>query len=194
MPKNHQQDNAGNLYLTRSGRDSQLAAMAIEFPVDEGVSPSTFSSAFRVFSHLASEDLICDITLVGWTCLNGKPIGRDLWQSFTPLKMKQHESVAEAPAELDQFASLPNVSDLPLSALFAISENEEQALRISGSPVITSATAPSTGDNDVQIVPSPSKPRRAPAVEILGRNAERCSRQMIRDYAKYVVALFDNFD
>ena len=193
-----QQDSVGNIYLTRQGRDPEVPGIAIGFPVDGGCSSTIFTSAFRTFSSLAGEDLLCDVILLGWTTLQGKVLGQDIWRSSVSLNewqsaVGQVATPAATISGMDQFQALPSPSQFPVSAVFEIAKNGDEAVMASGSPVLVEKARKHSGE-DLIVGPSKEKFLRAPELRIEGVRAEEVAHATISDYMHYIAALFDNFD
>lgn len=185
------QDRAGNVYLSRRGRDPELADIAIAFQLDSNNSSGSFISALKVFSQLANEDLICGVTLVGWTSIDGEATGQQLWE-MSGADSKTSSS-ATSNAVLDQFAACPSPAEFAFSALFEVWEEEADALCLQGSFVLTSK-AQKQIDSGEEVKVSTRNSRRAPILSVQGPSAEKVTKATICDYSSYIAALFDNFD
>jgi len=192
------QDKVGNIYITRSGREPDIASIALAFPLDGALDSLAFAGAFRLFSHLANDDLICPLVLVGWTSAGKKILGRDIWHSSashnvwqTPVTQKTTADLSLL--ELEQFSTLPEASDFPLSAIFEVVKTKAETLKLSGSLILVEKARKRAGE-DVETEYSQPKVTRAPEIRIEGKTAEKVARATICDYSEYVAALFDNFD
>ncbi|OTB05027.1 hypothetical protein M426DRAFT_147098 [Hypoxylon sp. CI-4A] len=181
------EDSAGNIYIIRRGKDSELAPIAVSFSLDHGPTESIFASAVRIFSILSEADLHCDLMLVGWTYLDSTLVGRELWdKSITTA----HNG---APPELNIFREMESPENMPISAIFEVSEKEGIALRVEGSPILVEKVRKFTTDQTSLHV-SEKQLTRAPSVTVVGPGAESIACSMIKEYSAYIVALFDNFD
>ncbi|XDG07586.1 hypothetical protein ABKA04_007201 [Annulohypoxylon sp. FPYF3050] len=179
------EDNVGNNYVTRPGKDTGISPIAVAFPLD-GSSEASFTSAFRIFSLLSKLELPCDVMLVGWTSLGERIIGRDIWFSI------DSKSNQDVPPDLEIFKQGDSPKDVSVSAVFEVSE-QGVPLTIEASPVLLekarSLTAAQTNLRELR----PGF-NRAPLISIMGTGAESIACSIIREYGAYVVALFDNFD
>ncbi|KAI1619961.1 hypothetical protein EDD37DRAFT_641543 [Exophiala viscosa] len=184
------QDNAGNIYIVQPGQDSELSAIAIAFPLDEGLSPDSFEGAFKTFESLRKVNLGCDITLLGWTSIEGRLVGRDVWDRSGVLFAKP--TTASNIPQLEQFSSLPEGSTFPLSAVFEVVEGQAATVRISGSPVLLPKVQKNASGSEASI--STRKILRAPEVRIEGVSAVDVAAVTVQEYSVYVAALFENFD
>ncbi|KAI1212605.1 uncharacterized protein F4807DRAFT_342599 [Annulohypoxylon truncatum] len=181
------EDSAGNNYITRPGKDAGIAPIAIAFPLDGGLSETSFTSAFRVFSLLSKVELSCDLMLVGWTSLDGRVVGRDIWDSSATA------SPPVVPPELEIFQQKDDPKDMSVSAVFEVSEKKGAALEIDGSPVLVEK-ARKLATTQANVHEFGKGLIRAPSISIIGPEAESISCSAIREYSAYIVALFDNFD
>lgn len=184
----------GNVYINKQGRDSDLGGVALAFPLDEHKSPQLFVGAFTVFSQLASQDLLCGLTLMGCTSSKEGSIGLEMWAASTGASAK---SASPSPSPqlglLKQFSNLPNPSDFIFSAVFQVFDTISEALKLDGSFIlITQAqkASPDLSDVTTHVRDFP----RAPRLLIDGCNAEKIATESIRGYSEYIAALFDNFD
>ncbi|KAK4943049.1 hypothetical protein LTR10_017248 [Elasticomyces elasticus] len=173
-----------------TGRDSELSAIAIAFPLDEGLSPDSFEGAFRTFKSLLGTNLGCDITLLGWTAIGGRLVGRDVWDRSGALFAKP--TTAPNIQQLEQFSDLPEGSTFPMSAIFEVVEGQAANVRICGSPVLLPKVQKNAPGWEAST--STRKSLRAPEVRIEGISAVDVAAVTIREYSVYVAALFENFD
>ncbi|KAI1642847.1 uncharacterized protein F4817DRAFT_277808 [Daldinia loculata] len=181
------EDSLGNNYITQRKQDTDIAPIAIAFPLDGGLSESSFISAFRVFSLLSEVSLPCNLVLVGWTTLRSQLIGQELWQASATTPSYS------VPSELQEFQGKSSAKDVSFSAVFGASEQKEISLRIEGSTILVEKTRRlTTGQADIR--QSHKKIIRAPWVSITGPEAEAVAIAAIKEYSAYIVALFDNFD
>ncbi|KAI0848376.1 hypothetical protein F5Y00DRAFT_238239 [Daldinia vernicosa] len=181
------EDTLGNIYITRRERDTDIAPIAIAFPLDGGLSEPSFTSAFRVFSLLSEVSLPCNPVLVGWTTLGSRLIGQELWEASATAPSYS------VPPELQEFQGKTNAKDVSFSAVFGASEQKGIPLRIEGSSILVEKTRKlATGQTDIR--QSHKKIIRAPWVSITGPEAEAVAVAAIKEYSAYIVALFDNFD
>ncbi|KAI1475209.1 hypothetical protein F4774DRAFT_421740 [Daldinia eschscholtzii] len=184
------EDSLGNNYIARRDRDTDIAPIAITFPLDGGLSESKFTTAFRVFSLLSEVSLPCNLVLVGWTSLGSQLIGRDFWElsGTTP----SYDTPSQL-LEFQEFQEKASPKDVPFSAIFEVSGENGTPLRVEGSPVLVEKTRKlTTVQADVR--QSHGKAIRAPWISITGSGAEDLAIEAIKEYSAYIVALFDNFD
>ncbi|KAI1662861.1 hypothetical protein F4813DRAFT_12928 [Daldinia decipiens] len=181
------EDNLGNNYITRRERDTDIAPIAIAFPLDGGLSEPSFTSAFRVFSLLFEVSLPCNLVLVGWATLGSRLIGQELWEASAATPSYS------VPSELQEFQGNPSARDVSFSAVFGASKQKGIPLRIEGSSILVEKTRRlTTGQADIS--QSHKKIIRTPWVSITGPEAEVVAIAAIKEYSAYIVALFDNFD
>jgi len=182
------QDNAGNIHIWRHGRDPDLANIAVAFQLDENRSKSACESAFRVFYQLQRENLLCGVTLLGWTSVGNAYIGRNIWE----LAGAKTELRPWIPA-LEQFSAFQDVSEFPLSAIFEMVEDQSEQLQVEGTHVLTEQIRQILSSH-VSTRTCSRKLLRAPEVLLTGPKAEQIGLEAIKAYSAYVGALFDNFD
>ncbi|KIW30331.1 uncharacterized protein PV07_06081 [Cladophialophora immunda] len=182
------QDNAGNIHIWKHGRDPELANIAIAFQLDENRSRASCESAFRLFHQLQRENLLCGVTLLGWTSVGDDDLGRELWEMCGSMSRKQ-----PVQPELEQFATFEDVSKFQLSAVFEVADTQDMPLEAEGAPVIIEHVK-KAASSAVATRPAVRKQMRAPEVRIKGRGAEATGFEAIKTYSAYVGALFDNFD
>ncbi|KAI1460017.1 hypothetical protein F4805DRAFT_454957 [Annulohypoxylon moriforme] len=181
------EDSVGNNYITRRGKDASLAPIAITFPLDAGLSETSFTSAFRVFSLLSKVELPCDLMLVGWTSSDGRIVGRDLWD-FSASSLSHIISPV-----LEPFKHRDSPKNLSVSAVFEVSEQVGAPLKIEGSLVLIEKARKLT-TTQAEFREPRKELARAPSISITGPEAESFACSVIREYSAYIVALFDNFD
>ncbi|KAI0384445.1 hypothetical protein F5Y04DRAFT_229653 [Hypomontagnella monticulosa] len=181
------EDNAGNTYITRRGQDLGLAPIAIAFPLDGGLSETSFASALRVFMLYSEVDLPCDLMLVGWTHMGSRLVGREIWEASATAS-----GLGDTPPELERFKGMESPQGASVSAIFEICE-QAGTLRIEGSPVLIDQTRKLVAV-PADFYESTKLGSRAPWISIMGPGAESVSRSAIQNYSAYIVALFDNFD
>ncbi|KAI0007416.1 hypothetical protein F4779DRAFT_514900 [Xylariaceae sp. FL0662B] len=181
------EDSAGNNYITRPGKDPELAPIAIAFPLDGGLSEYSFASASRIFLLLSKEDLSCGLILLGWTSLGSRIIGREIWEASAS------KSPYDMPPELGTFVEMDDPKNVSLSAIVEVSEQREGVLRAKGSPILIEKARKFTKGEE-NISEPEVKLTRAPFVSIIGPAAESIACSLIREYSGYITALFDNFD
>lgn len=183
-----QQDNVGNIYIDSQGRDPELPPIGLCFPLDSSLSPEAFEGALRVFLVLQSRNLICGISLIGWSSPNGKLLGREVWEGRLSA-----EALYSTCPDIRQFTTMTNVDQFSLSALFEIVKSQRDAIAIQGSPVLVQKATEVANEAAISktTVLSPS---RAPDVRIDGNLAVPLAISTVELYSKYVQALFDNFD
>lgn len=182
----------GNVYINKQGRDSDLGGIALAFPLDEHKSPQLFVGAFTVFSQLASQDLLCGLTLMGCTSSKEGPIGLDMWEASTGTSAKSASPSLQLDL-LEQFSSLPNPSDFIFSAVFQVCDIASESSKLDGSFILMAQAQKSVQDLGDVMTHVRDFPR-APRLLIEGCNAEKIAAESIRRYSEYIAALFDNFD
>ncbi|OCT54329.1 hypothetical protein CLCR_00939 [Cladophialophora carrionii] len=170
------------------GRDPDLANIAISFQLDESRSRAACQSAFRVFYELQRENLLCGVTLLGWSSVGGEYVGRHLWES-AGLKTQSRPSNPE----VQQFSNFADVSTFQLSAIFEVVEEQQEQLHVEGATVLVEQIQ-KLADSPISARLSPRKQLRAPGVCLRGPGAERVACGAIKAYSSYIGALFDNFD
>ncbi|KAI1126605.1 hypothetical protein F5Y10DRAFT_244416 [Nemania abortiva] len=185
-----EQDNVGNVYLSKPGRDLTLANMAIAFPIDEHDSPQSLTSAFLTFNRLGQENVLCGVTLMGFTSLHGEAVGLEAWDNSIIIPKEPSSSRAPIPS---QFSHLPSPAAFAFSAIFQASERADTPSSLSGSLILTLKAQQLIGTQKDWRVRT-QEFRRAPRLQIEGSDAEEATRRVICVYSEYVVALFDNFD
>ncbi|GAW17789.1 hypothetical protein ANO14919_072560 [Xylariales sp. No.14919] len=186
-----QQDSAGNVYLTRSSNDDSLANIAIAFPIDTNDSSKWFASAFSAFDLLSRDDVLCGVTLMGFTSLRGEGVGLETWENAIDIPGKP-AAFSKLPL-LAPFTKSPSPTTFPLSAIFQISESAEAPLSLVGSSLLITKAQKLLGDQEGRRVCT-QEFRRAPRLRVEGPGVAEMSRRIICAYSEYVVALFDNFD
>ncbi|KAJ9605149.1 hypothetical protein H2200_010539 [Cladophialophora chaetospira] len=182
------QDNAGNIHIWKQGRDPGLANIAISFQLDESRSKAACESAFRVFHELQRENLLCGLTLLGWTSVGGPYLGRDVWETATSKNRKQPST-----SELEQFSTFENASEFQLSAIFEVVEADQEQLQVDGAKVLVDQVQ-KISSTPMSAKLSSRKQLRAPEVLLKGQGAERIGVEAIKAYSSYIGAMFDNFD
>ncbi|KAI0110761.1 hypothetical protein GGR51DRAFT_75763 [Nemania sp. FL0031] len=184
------QDNMGNVYLSKPGRDPTLANIAIAFPIDTHDSSQSFTSAFLTFHRLRQEEVICGVTLMGFTSLQGEAVGLEAWDNSIAIPK---ESTSSRTTILSQFSHLPSPVTFAFSAIFQPSERVDTPLSLSGSLILT-LKAQNLIDNAKAWRVRTQEFRRAPRLQVDGSGAEDLTRNVIYAYSEYIAALFDNFD
>ncbi|KAI1362831.1 hypothetical protein F5Y08DRAFT_259387 [Xylaria arbuscula] len=185
-----EQDSAGNVYLTPSSNDHSLANIAIAFPIDTNDSSQLFASAFATFDLLRRDEVLCGVTLMGFTSVRGEGVGLETWDNAIDIPGKP-VALSGLPL-LAQFTKSPSPTTFPLSAIFQISESAA-SLSLAGSSLLTAKAQKILGDQEGRRVCT-QEFRRAPRLRVEGLEAVEVSRRIICAYSEYVVALFDNFD
>ncbi|KIW98940.1 uncharacterized protein Z519_00603 [Cladophialophora bantiana CBS 173.52] len=182
------QDNAGNIHIWKHGRDPDLANIAIAFQLDQKGSKASCESAFRLFHQLQRENLLCGLTLLGWTSAGGDYLGRDPWETggSTPSKWPSK-------LELEQFSMFADVSKFQLSAIFEVAETHGLPLEAEGAPILLEHVN-KVATSAISSRPAVRNQTRAPEVRIKGQSAETIGFEAIKTHSAYVGALFDNFD
>ncbi|KAI1746715.1 hypothetical protein F4782DRAFT_41285 [Xylaria castorea] len=184
------QDSAGNLGITKPGYDSSLAAITLSFPLD-GCGKSSFVSAFRVFNLLRADDLQCDLTLLGWSSMGERLVGRDIWVAADAKK----GSALPIPPQLERFSDLADPSTVTFSAIVGIRGDADTATEVAGSPILVEMAKKHMGTNgQLEATMLDRGPVRAPELRVVGMEAEVVARELLKGYSEYVAALFDNFD
>ncbi|KIW72213.1 hypothetical protein PV04_00423 [Phialophora macrospora] len=182
------QDNAGNIHIWKHGRDPDLANIAIAFQLDENRSKAACQSAFRVFHELQRENLLCGVTLLGWSSVGDEYVGRHLWES-AGLKTRNRP----LNAEVQQFSGFADVSAFQLSAVFEVAEESQEQLQVEGDRILIEQVQ-KLSSSPISAKLSPRKRLRAPEVCLRGPGAERVGCEAIKAYSRYIGAMFDNFD
>lgn len=136
---------------------------------------------------MATDDLLCDLILLGWTATRDRIIGYEKWVSMGST------ALAASEIQLQQFSELVDVSACSVSAIFEICESADSHLNIRGSPILVEKVK-TQAHPDSQAEFHMKQPLRAPEVSIKGLNAEKVARASIKAYSEYISALFDNFD
>ncbi|KAI0860543.1 hypothetical protein F4860DRAFT_514714 [Xylaria cubensis] len=184
------QDSAGNIGITKPGRDSTLAAIALSFPLD-GCGKPSFVSAFRVFSLLRNDDLQCDVTLLGWSSADERLIGRDIWMAAGAKK-------GPTPPILSQMERLSNLADpstITFSAIVEVREDAAVVNEVTGTPILVEIAKEHMGARgQLKTTVLERRAIRAPELRVVGMEAEVITRELVKHYSEYVAALFENFD
>jgi hypothetical protein len=183
-----QQDNAGNIHIWQHGRDPDLANIAISFQLDENRSNAACQSAFRVFHELQTENLLCGVTLLGWSSVGDEYVGRHLWES-AGLKAQNRP----LNPEVQQFSGFADVSAFQLSAVFEVLEEPREQLQVEGARILVEQIQ-KLSSSPISVKLSQRKQLRAPEVCLRGAGAERLGCEAIKAYSGYIGAMFDNFD
>jgi hypothetical protein len=180
-----QQDHAGNIYISGTGRDRELGGIALTFSLD---TPSlSVPGAFQSFQKLTDSQLECDVILLGWTSPGGELVGRDVWDG----SLQASEAWEKYP-DLKAFAGEEDVSTFALSAIFDVHQTEDVGATASGSPVLITALQKEAPT--VKVKDSSLMSKRAPVISIRGRDAVQVGTKTVTWYSEYVAALFGNFD
>ncbi|KAI0448242.1 hypothetical protein F5B21DRAFT_498209 [Xylaria acuta] len=101
-----EQDCVGNVYLSRPTRDRTLANMAIAFPIDAHDSSRSFADAFLAFDRLSQEDVLCGVTLMGFTSLHSEDVGLEAWENAITIPGRP-ATLSGIPL-FDQFSKFPS--------------------------------------------------------------------------------------
>jgi len=179
-----EQDNIGNIYITRLGSDTELSAIAVC-----SAPGSSITAALNLFKALLHSQTACNITLVNWSTPFGKArsVGREVWEG-----MLAAADGYEAAPRLKEFAGLEDAQTFSLSAIFEVGEGSGQ-LVASGSPVLTDKVQRAAeGAAKVEFGGVGSK--RAPVVRVCGSDAAEVGKVAVEQYSRYIVGLFENFD
>ncbi|KAF2110190.1 hypothetical protein BDV96DRAFT_584529 [Lophiotrema nucula] len=182
------QDDVGNIYVVRTGRDPELASIAVTFPLDSTLSLSSFIGAFDTFFNLQSESLVCDVTLLGWTSPGGELIGQRVWEG----SMSRDEAQMLVP-DIQQFSGMDSTTAFALSAAFEVLATGSDRLTVKGSPVLVTKVC-QEAENEVDVERATGTALRAPVVSLQGVKAVSVAQKVVVLYSEYVAALFDNFD
>lgn len=183
------------MYVTKPGSDPSLTSIGISAGACPGDASSsqgrwrhslTSAAAAGVLRRLQDEPLLCGVTLIGWEPAGG----RDAWVSAARADKGHVTTTAHDldPASVSFAAIIDVVVDED--------DGEDEAaggLRIVGSPVLVeqaSRIAPPGAVFEAR----GTTVVRAPEVRIVGQDAERVACALVREYSKYIGALFDNFD
>ncbi|KAI1751973.1 hypothetical protein F4782DRAFT_502796 [Xylaria castorea] len=186
-----EQDCVGNIYLSRPKTDHTLANIAIAFPVDAHDSSRSFMDAILAFDRLSQEDVLCGVTLMGFTSLHGEHDGLEVWENATTIHGRP-TALSGIPF-FDQFSKFPGPTTFAFSAIFQISESTDAPLSLFGSSILTAKAQKFVEDREGLKVGT-QEFRRAPRLKVEGLDAEEVTRKIVCAYSEYVVALFDNFD
>ncbi|KAI8946311.1 hypothetical protein F4801DRAFT_583547 [Xylaria longipes] len=186
-----EQDCVGNVYLSRPTRGHSLANIAIAFPIDAHDSSRPFTDAVLAFDRLSQEDVLCGVTLMGFTSLPGEDVGLEVWENVITIPGRPATLSEISP--FDQFSKCPSPTTFAFSAIFQISESAEAPLSLFGSSILTAKAQEFVEDQEGVRVGT-QEFRRAPRLKVEGPDAEKMTRKIICAYSEYVVALFDNFD
>jgi len=179
-----EQDNIGNIYITRIGADTELSPIAICCAPG-----SSITAALNLFKALSHSKTACGITLVDWSTPFGaaRSVGREVWEGT----LDAADGYKAAP-RLKEFAGLEDAAAFSLSAIFEVGEATGQ-LVASGSPVLTDKVQRAAeGAAKVEFGGVGSK--RAPVVRVSGRDAVEVGKVAVEQYSRYIVGLFENFD
>ncbi|KAI0544556.1 hypothetical protein F4679DRAFT_34969 [Xylaria curta] len=184
------QDSAGNIGITKPGQDSTLAAIALSFPLD-GCGKSSFVSAFRVFNLLRADNLQCGVTLLGWSSVGERLIGREIWMVAGAKK----GSIPPILSQLERFSDLADPSTVTFSAIVEVWGDAAVVTEVVGSPILVETAKKHMGARgQLKATILERGAVRAPELRIMGMEAETVARGLVKDYSEYVTALFENFD
>jgi hypothetical protein len=161
-----QNDAAGDLYVRCDGKDSGLADLAIACHLDLEYGNVSMKSGLAVFSALAHDNLACGLVVIGCLSGHGDPQGEDYLKA-------------------DCFSSH--------SAVFEIREFEREELRLEGSPLLISKAKKYVGSG-MSINASVSRSTKPVFIRIEGPSSEQVAISTLREYSRYIAALFENFD
>ncbi|KAJ8130853.1 hypothetical protein O1611_g2775 [Lasiodiplodia mahajangana] len=175
------QDNVGNIYLSKPGRDDTLVNIAIAFPLDAHDSPQSFTSAFLTFDRLSREDIPCGLTLMGFTSLHGQAVGLEAWDNS--IAIPEEPASSKTPV-LSQFSHLPSPGTVSFSAIFQPSERADMPLSLFGSLILTLKAQQLIDDREGWRVRT-QEFRRAPRLQVDGSGAEDLTRKVIRSYSDF---------
>ncbi|KAI0544062.1 hypothetical protein F4679DRAFT_589902 [Xylaria curta] len=182
-----EQDCVGNVYLSRPQRDCTLANIAIAFPVDAHGS----MDAILAFERLSQEDVLCGVTLMGFTSTHGEHDGLELWENATTIYGRP--TALSGTLFFDQLSKFASPTTFAFSAIFLVSESTQAPLSLFGSSILIAQAQKLVEDREGLKVGT-QEFRRAPRLKIEGLGAEEVTRKIVCAYSEYVVALFDNFD
>lgn len=187
-----QQDNVGNLYITRPGTDPSLSGIALTFPLDDPSSSSaphhSFSGALHTFLELLQTNTKCEICLLGWSSPGQSRIGRDVWEEEVSV-----DEAYDAFPELKRLNGLHDVLGFGCSALLEISEVKGARLEVRGSPLLAEKARRYLPADGTVGGEGPSS-SRCPVLSICGDGAVGVAKGAVVDYSEYVAKLFENFD
>lgn len=194
-----QQDNVGNIYITRPGTDASLSGIALTFPLDASSSPqhNSFSGAIHTFLELLQTNTKCEICLLGWSSPGNSSVGHDVWEEEYSV-----EETYEKYPELKIFAGSDDVSAFGCSALLEIVEVKgaaaAAALEVRGSALLAEKASAYLPANNGTVggVGGEEGPSslRCPVLCIRGEGAVGVGKGVVVEYSEYVAKLFENFD
>ncbi|TRX93706.1 hypothetical protein FHL15_005382 [Xylaria flabelliformis] len=184
------QDSAGSIGITKPGRDPTLAAIALSFPLD-GCGKSWFISAFHVFNLLRADDLQCDVTLLGWSSMGERLIGRDIWIASDAKK----GSALPILSQLERFSDLAHPSTITFSAIIEVREDAAVVTEVAGTPILVDTAKEHIGARgQLKATVLERRAIRAPELRVVGMEADVVTRELVKHYSEYLAALFENFD
>lgn len=161
-----QSDAAGDMYVRCEGGDSGLSDLAIACPFDLEYGNVSMKSGLAVFSALAHENLACGLALIVHTSGSGNSQG-------------------------DNY--LKDECFTTYSAVFEVQEFEQEELQLQGNPLLISK-AKKHAESGVSINASLSRLSKPVFLRIAGPSSEKIAVDTLRDYSRYIAALFENFD
>jgi hypothetical protein len=81
----------------------------------------------------------------------------------------------------------------PYSAIFEVREFEQEEFQLQGSPLLISKAKKHVGSG-IPINTSVGRPSKPVFLCIEGPSSEQIAIDTLREYSKYIAALFENFD
>ena len=174
-------DNEGSIKIRRPGRDDDLADIAIALNLGCNNSRASQESALGVFSALCDELLRAGVALVGY--VSGLSQANDSGTASD--KPDDQKSVFETSLLQEAIFS-------SYSAVLEVLQTDREPLRLTGSPLLVSR-AKKHAQPPLSVITTLSRVKM-PWLRIQGPSAQQVALDTIRDYSKYVAALFENFD
>lgn len=186
----------GNIYITRPGLDPSLSAIALAFPLDAAASSSSasFTTALHVFRGLQCVEMKIDVTLLGWSSPSPspspscRPIGQEVWEGGVDAS----EVYSQIPA-FKEFENNEDASAFSLSAIFEFGHADSKELVARGS-LLLAEKVQKVAERPVKVEFGGPTSRRVPIVSMQGAGAMDVGIKAVREYGRYVVGLFENFD
>lgn len=147
----------------------------------------------HVFHGLQCVETDIDVTLLGWSSPSPSPSSRPLGQEVWEGSVDASEAYSHVPS-LKQFENNQDASAFSLSAIFEFAHAEDtEELVVRGSPLLAEKVQ-KVAERPVKVVSGGPTSRRAPIVSVQGAGAVEVGVRAVREYGRYVVGLFENFD
>lgn len=96
-----------------------------------------------------------------------------------------------AARQLELFSTLEDPADMSFSAIIDVLNNDTECIELSGSPILVNHARKHARDAVIEVKGAIV---RAPELRVVGKGAEEVAYLLVKDYSKYVGALFDNFE